>query len=241
VVSTGLIDLHSHLLPGVDDGCRSLEESLACVRELIVHGFAGTVCTPHMDVAAFPKNTPTEVTKRVAALQLGLTEAGMEYRLWSGGELRISADTVAWLREHGVPTLGPGRAVLVDYWGREWPPYADAVLEYLLADGYEPILAHPERMDLPDGEWDAVLDRVQQQTVVLQGNLRCIAGREGPRVGARALRLLTHDRYHLVATDMHGPTDLADRLAGLNVAEQLVGKAKLKELISEVPQEIISW
>jgi protein-tyrosine phosphatase len=233
------IDLHSHMLPGIDDGCRNVEESLACVGKLIEHGFAGTVCTPHMGLDIFPENLPINVVNWVATLQEQLQAAGLEYRLWPGGELRIGEDTIPWLRMHGVPVLGPSRNVLVDYWGSHWPAYADSVIDHFFQEGYQPILAHPERMDFDDREWDDVLERLQQMGVLLQGNLKCIAGREGRRVGARALRLLREDRYHLLAIDMHGAPDLDHRLAGLSAVEQLVGAEKLCELISVGPQEIL--
>jgi protein-tyrosine phosphatase len=234
------IDLHSHLLPDIDDGCRNVEESLACVRKLQENGFTGTVCTPHIGIDAFPENVPDIIAVRVETLQEQLLAAGLEYQLWAGGELRIGDDTIAWLREHGVPTLGPSHMVLVDYWGSQWPDYADSVLEHLLEEGYRPILAHPERMDLKDHEWDAVLVRLQQIGVPLQGNLRCIAGGEGPRVEARARRLLSGNRYQFVATDMHGTPDLPDRLAGLAAVEKQVGREKLRELLAVGPQEILA-
>jgi protein-tyrosine phosphatase len=236
---TGLIDLHSHILPGIDDGCRTVEDSLACVRSLVEHGFRGTICTPHMAIDAFADNTPKNVAHCVELLQNAFEAAGLAYQLWPGGELRIAEDTLSWMREHGVPTLGPSRYVLVDYWGSYWPAYADRVIEQLLQDEHHPILAHPERMDLDDREWDSVLDRLQQDGVWLQGNLRCIAGREGPRVGQRAQRLLAEDRYRLLATDMHGPTDLADRLAGLQVAEETIGAAQLQELLAHTARQIL--
>jgi protein-tyrosine phosphatase len=235
---TGLIDLHSHLLPGIDDGCRTLEESLDCVRTLLDHGFVGTTCTPHMGMSAFPENSPANIAGKVAALQEQLRQAGLNYPLWAGGELRLADDTFAWLSEHGIPTLGPGRHVLIDYWGRRWPAYADRVVEHLLEQGYHPILAHPERMDLEDQEWDTVLAGLQQRGVWLQGNLKCLAGREGPRVGLRALRLLRESSYSLLATDMHGTPDLVDRLAGLRVVEHEVGQAKLRELLVDGPRQV---
>lgn len=237
---TGLIDLHSHLLPGIDDGCRTLEESLACVRTLLDHGFMGTVCTPHVGMSVFPKNIPANIAKQVGVLQQQLHAAGLEYQLWPGGELRIDEDTLFWLREHGVPTLGPSRKVLIDYWGSQWPGYADPVVEHLLQEDYHPILAHPERMDFEDHEWEFVLRRLQQKGVWLQGNLKCLAGREGPRVGQRAQRLLSEDRYRVLATDMHGTPDLADRLAGLSAVQQQVGTAKLRELLADGPHEIVA-
>jgi protein-tyrosine phosphatase len=240
VSATGLIDLHSHLLPGVDDGCRTIEESVACIEVLIAQGFTGSVCTPHMAISAFPENTPANVAPQVAALRTQLRAAGLEYELWAGGELRINENTISWLRQHGVPTLGPSRHVLIDYWGSRWPRYADLVIEYLLEEDYHPILAHPERMDLEQQAWDVLLGRLKESGVWLQGNLRCLAGGEGPRVAQRARRLLSEDRYRALATDMHGTPDLPDRLAGVGTVEQQVGTAKLRELLSDSPYKILS-
>ena len=237
---TGLIDLHIHLLPGVDDGCRTLEESLACVRNLVEHGFRGSVCTPHMAIGDFAENTPANIAGRVSVLQERLNAARLDYELWAGGELRIADDTLTWLLKHGVPTLGPSRHVLVDFWGSRWPACADAVIEQLLQNGFHPILAHPERMDFEDRDWTAVLNRLQERGVLLQGNLRCIAGREGPRVGQRARRLLREDRYRVLATDVHGTADLADRLAGLSVVAEQVGLTKQRELLAICPREIVA-
>jgi protein-tyrosine phosphatase len=236
---TSMIDLHSHLLPGIDDGCSTLAESMSCVRTLLDRGFVGTVCTPHIWSKAYPNNTPVRIAELVTLLQKVLDAAGLNYQLWAGGELRIAKDTVSWIGEHGVPTVGQSRYVLVDYWGNNWPAYADRVIEYLLQEGYRPILAHPERMDFDDAEWDAVLGRLEQSGVWLQGNLKCLAGREGPKVELRARRLLEEDYYRILATDMHGTADLVDRLAGLSVVEQHVGIGKMRMLLADMPQEIV--
>ena len=235
----GFLDLHSHLLPGIDDGCVTLEHSLECVRRLLEHGFTGTVCTPHVWLNEFPENTPANIAARVARLEEQLVEQGLDYRLWPGGEVRIAADTTAWFEQHGVPTLGPSRAVLVDYWGRSWPDYADQVIEYLFAAGYQPVLAHPERMDFDDAEWDGTIERLRTAGVWLQGNLRCIAGAEGPQPQQRMRRLLAAGRYHVVATDMHGPHDLDGRLAGIRTVEAAAGGAALHELLAARPAEIL--
>jgi protein-tyrosine phosphatase len=237
---SGLLDLHSHLLPGIDDGCRSLDESLACVRTLLEHGYAGTVCTPHMCVDAFPTITPANVAVWVAALRQELKRAGIDYRLWAGGEVRLAENTVAWFRVHGVPMLGESRCVLVDYWGRSWPEYCDPAIDYLLAEGYQPILAHPERMDFQDAEWNDVLERLQSRGVLLQGNLKCLAGCEGTLTHERSHRLLAARRYHLLATDMHGTRDLGERLAGLPAAGEVLGAAGLAAVVREHPAEILS-
>ncbi|HUG93674.1 MAG TPA: CpsB/CapC family capsule biosynthesis tyrosine phosphatase [Planctomycetaceae bacterium] len=236
----GFLDLHSHLLPGIDDGCVTLEQSLACVRRLIDRGFVGSVCTPHIWLSGFPENTPVNISGWVARLQARLDGDGLDYRLWPGGEVRIARDTVSWFEQHGVPTLGASRAVLIDYWGRQWPEYGDGVIEHLFEAGYQPVLAHPERMDFDDAEWTTTIDRLIAAGVWLQGNLRCLAGVEGPQPRERMQRLLTAGRYQLVATDLHGPGDLDARLAGIEAVERSAGRAAVRRLLAERPAEILS-
>jgi protein-tyrosine phosphatase len=237
---TGLIDTHSHLLPGIDDGCRTVDESVECVRTLMDHGFTGTVCTPHMAIRDFPDNIPVKIAEQVSVLAEQLRAFGLRYDLWAGGELRLAEHTLAWLQEFGVPTLGPSRHVLIDFWGTRWPAYADQIIDHLLQEGYQPMLAHPERMDFENRHWDAVLRRLEHSGVGLQGNLRCLAGREGPRIAERATCLLRENRYRVLAVDMHGTPDLPDRLAGLSTVREQFGAAKLRDLMADAPQRIIT-
>jgi protein-tyrosine phosphatase len=236
----GFLDLHSHLLPGIDDGCTSLGQSLACVRRLKEAGFTGTVCTPHIWLDQFPENTPANIAAWVVELRERLSEHSLDYRLWPGGEVRIAWDTVSWFERHGVPTLGDSRAVLIDYWGRSWPEYGDRVVDALFEASYQPVLAHPERMDFDDDEWATTIERLLERGVWLQGNLRCVAGGEGPRPRERTHRLLTTGRYQFVATDMHGPGDLDERLAGIEAIENAIGRAALLDLLAARPKAIVS-
>lgn len=236
----GYVDLHSHILPGVDDGCTVVEESLECVQQLIDVGFAGTVCTPHVCVAECPDNTPHNIRLWVDALQAEIDAAGLAYRLWPGAEVRLAPETVDWFGEHGVPTLGPSREVLVDYWGRGWPDFCQNAIDDLLANGYQPILGHPERMVLPDEELRALLDRLLERGVKLQGNLRCLTNTEdGSSACERMRQLLREERYYVVATDVHGPADLACRLAGLDLLLEHAGTELATTLLERRPWAIV--
>ncbi|MEM7810305.1 MAG: CpsB/CapC family capsule biosynthesis tyrosine phosphatase [Planctomycetota bacterium] len=242
---TGFIDLHSHLLPGLDDGCVDVGESLACVRRLIEAGFVGTVCTSHMAVGFLPHVTPTAVADGVARLRSVLADEGIDYRLWTGGELRLGTETPAWLDRHGVPTLGDGPYVLTDYWGDmgrggDWPDACEETLDRLLADGYRPILAHPERMTHRDDDaLDTLLDRLTAKGVLLQGNLKPLAGRDAPGTLERATRYLSAGRYFTLAVDMHRPDSLEDRLAGIDAVRTRAGDDAVRRLLAERPREIL--
>jgi protein-tyrosine phosphatase len=235
------LDLHCHLVPGVDDGCQTIEASLECVRAWRDAGYRGSVCTPHMGSDWFPDNTPQRIGPAVAELQRRLDDEGLDYRLWPGGEVRLSETVVSWLREWGVPTLGESRWVLVDYFGRRWPDCCDAGIDFLLDHGYDVLLAHPERLALPEREWETLMDRLAERGVRFQGNLNSVSGGEGEIAQDRALRWLHEERYFVLASDTHGPDSVPGRLLGIKTAHRQIGAAQVAELLSTRPREMLEW
>ncbi|MGL4462222.1 MAG: tyrosine-protein phosphatase [Planctomycetia bacterium] len=210
----GRVDMHSHVLPGIDDGCHDAADSLACVRRLIDAGFVGTICTPHVVHRQFPNNTPALIKGYVVRLQEQIDQNGLPYTLWPGGEVRLAPDTIEWFDAVGVPTLGDSRAVLLDFWGWTWPDFADEVFDYLKLRGYEPILAHPERMDFSEDELARTVDRLQEIGVKLQVNCNSFTGGEGPNAELWAWKLFRAGLCWSLALDMHGPESLGTRLDG---------------------------
>lgn len=235
------LDLHCHLVPGVDDGCQTPQESLECVRAWRAAGYLGSVCTPHMGSDWFPDNTPRRIAPLVAKLQQQIDLEGLDYRVWLGGEVRLSESVVSWLREFGVPTLGESRWVLVDYFGRRWPECCNRGIDYLLDHGYEVLLAHPERLTMPEPEWQAVMDSLAQRGVRFQGNLNSASGGEGPTAQDRALRWLHEDRYFVLASDTHGADSVPGRLLGVKTVEHQIGAARTAELLSTRPREMLEF
>jgi protein-tyrosine phosphatase len=239
VPESGYIDLHCHLLPGIDDGCRDLEATLDCIRLWQAAGFSGAVCTPHMATTSYPAITPERVAGWVETLRQQLVDAEIDFQLWAGGEVRLGADLIPWFEQHGVPTLGPGRCVLIDWWGIDWPDFCLEACEYLLEHGYQPILAHPERMGLDDAELSAALDSLESLDVWLQGNLNSLAGGEGKTPKGRADGYLLANRYQVLATDTHDPTSTPSRISGLEVVRQFGGEETLDRLLACRTREIL--
>src|SRR6185369_3150431 len=230
----GRIDIHSHLLPGVDDGCRDDHESFDCIALLKAAGYVGTVCTPHMGEDLYRMNIPSLVAQHVALLQERIDAAHLGYRVWPGGEVRITPGVIAWFEQFGVPTLGPSRCVLLDFWEHRWPDWVNKTFTWLIQRGYQPILAHPERINAKS--FDDELREAEAMGVWLQGNFRSMTGEEGYRADQLVRELLAKNRYQLMALDMHGPDSLPGRLDGLALVESEFGAAAVERFTITEPR-----
>lgn len=233
------VDLHSHLLPGVDDGCEVLEESLAVARESVALGCRTMVCTPHIGTDRYLDNTPARIERLVADLQDALRAADIPLTLSASGEFRLSETALQWFADHGVPTLGQSNVVLIDTWAKAWETCYDDAIEWLFAQGYQPLLAHPERMLVPLDEWQPLVDRMLERGVWLQGNFKSFGSADSVRVQERAWRLLEQNLYTVLASDTHAITSVNARADGLAQLKQRVSSQKLHELIVSRPHSML--
>jgi protein-tyrosine phosphatase len=226
----GRIDVHGHFLPKVDDGCQSLGESAAIFQIMVAAGYTRFFCTPHCGDSEYSTLTPAEIAERVRTLQGYMDAAGIPVELKPGGEVRLSPDLARDLPEGLVPTYGNGgKYVLADLWEPDWPGWAARGVEWLQAQGYMVIIAHPERMDYLRQRPERI-DELAAMGVLFQGNLGPLGGGDSEDVVALARRYLMEGRYFMVGTDCHRLSHMAARMAGLRVIEELAGAAKLEEL-----------
>src|SRR6266478_4131175 len=166
----GRIDVHSHLLPGIDDGCATLEESVACAKRMVAAGYTHSFCTPHI-WPDLPMNTIQNITVHVEKLQTELDAQGVALRLIPGGEIGIR-DHVPQLPFEQVVTFGMlGKFCLVDLWAKDLPPLFAKSVRHLQSFGLKVILAHPERMAAVHEDW-SLIDRFETMGLLLQGNLQ---------------------------------------------------------------------
>jgi protein-tyrosine phosphatase len=238
---TGRIDVHSHMLPGIDDGCADVQEAIESIQLLKQAGYTGTICTPHLWPDMFPDNTRTNIVRWTAQLTSQLAEQGIDYTLWPGGELRLFKGVTDWMKTHGVPTLADSRYVLTDFWEDTWPKYIDRALDWLMAEGYQPILAHPERIGIADTQkLTDHLDALTARGVLLQGNFRCMTGEDGYLPDQRVRQFLQENRYWLLAMDMHRPDALPSRLDGMQLVAQEFGQDVVDLMTIDRPRQVLA-
>lgn len=234
----GRIDVHSHLLPGVDDGCQDVSESLACVRRLVRAGYIGSICTPHVWPGGGMNEAIEHIAPRVAVLSRSIAQAGLGYRVWPGGEVRLEPGTVDFFKSKGVPTLADSRYVLCDFWEPRWPRWVDQAFDWLLSNNYQPILAHPERLPKAD-DLDKKFSELAKRGIRLQGNFRSMTGEEGYVPDQVVRKLSGEGRYSLMALDMHGPDSLDGRLDGLSLFEAEFGPELLDRMVVQAPRRLL--
>ncbi len=234
----GRIDIHCHLLPSIDDGCLDYNESFECVDRLVAAGFIGSICTPHFYPEQRGCPTIDHVRNLTAQLEQAIHEHGATYRVWPGGELRIYDGIIDWLKDNQPPTLANSKCVLVDFWVHKWAPWINAVFEWLLAQGYQPIFAHPERLACTN-VLDKQLTKLTQMGVWLQGNFRCMTGEDGYEPDIWVRRLIAEDRYRFMALDAHRPNSLESRLDGMQLVDMEFGQEKLDRFTIDAPRKYI--
>lgn len=221
-----MIDYHCHILPGLDDGCRDLDEAVELARLLAGAGFRQVYCTPHC-IRGVYDNTPTAVQVAVAALQQELDRQGIALQLHAGMEYTLDEYFPRLLSD--LQPLGDTGMVLV-----ESPSQADGealkeVIFAIVRKGLTPLFAHPERYDylaLPAASGGllhkikayftgAVIDSgdtahclvesLQQQGCLFQGNIGSFANHYGSSVAQRARKLKQRQFYHCFGSDAHRP------------------------------------
>jgi protein-tyrosine phosphatase len=236
-VNTGLIDTHTHLLPGIDDGCKSADESLACARALVLAGYTHAFCTPHV-WPSLSGNTPVAIPAMVERLQMAYDRAGVALRLMPGGEMNLRP-TFAETPADELVTYGMrGKYALVDMWADRLPAHFESSVRWMQGMGMTVILAHPERMRAVQDE-PGLADYFAEIGLLLQGNLQCF--NDPPTAGTRrtAERYLAEGRYWMLGSDTHGVGGLEQRLAGLRRVRELVDAAAFGRLTRENPARLI--
>src|SRR5437868_5193189 len=139
-----MIDTHLHILPCIDDGPETMEESIALARVLVQEGIHTAIATPHFN-DQFPQRSAAEVQVLVHELQQVLDRQGIPLRLFAGHEALIKPGLVDDIRAGRLATLNGSRYLLLELWNSAWLPETERAIFELRAFGIVPIIAHPER------------------------------------------------------------------------------------------------
>lgn len=231
-----MIDTHCHLLPGLDDGPRRIEQSVALARELTGAGVRHVICTPHYS-RRFPTDHDT-ATARLEELRQVLAAAGIPLELGLGAEIGSSAALEADMSELIRRALGPGH-LLVEVDRGTPAGFLELLLERLRKFERRAVLAHPERCPALHSR-PHLIDMARKRGTLVQIVAPSLVGRSGQRAAAAAWRLLESGRADILASDSHRTSGPGGGLAlSLDLLRKRMGSELLYRLTEEGPSSVI--
>ncbi|MFW5980773.1 MAG: tyrosine-protein phosphatase [Halanaerobiaceae bacterium] len=205
-----MIDLHSHILPGVDDGARNFKEALAIATIASEKGITKMVATPHFRGQEL---TRKNIEKKIENLQLKIEQQGLEVEILPGAEVYISSDLGRKVEEKKVPTINNSRYLLVEFPFREIPAFVPDIFYDLRVMDYYPIIAHPERYDPVISSTSNLYELVKKDYVYAQINAGSLRGDFGSRIQKTAIKLIKMDLIHFIGSDVHSSSHRGQFLA----------------------------
>jgi protein-tyrosine phosphatase len=231
-----VIDLHSHVLPGIDDGPKTIDGSLDILRAAQADGIARIAATPHVR-DDYP-TTPEQMERLVDRVQAAARASGIPVEVLPGGELDLAYaqslddDSLRRFGLGGNPSL-----LLLEFPYVGWPVGLPSLVFRLRVRGFATVLAHPER----NAEVQENPERLRELVdagVWVQLTAASVDGRGGRRSAVAAKALLDAELAHLIASDAHAP---AIRAIGMAAAADAVGDAQLARWLShEVPRALLA-
>ncbi|TFB14165.1 tyrosine protein phosphatase [Filobacillus milosensis] len=197
-----MIDIHSHILAGIDDGAAHLSESIDMAKQAHKEGIRLIYATPHYLDRRFNYDLDT-LQLKLKELNHHLQEEGIDLIVRSGQEIRASGDLKELLESNQVLSLGEkGKFILIEFPSNHIPEYAKRLLFDLQLSGYQPIIAHPERnkefIEHPD-----LLYKLVKNGILTQVTTASIAGKFGKKIKKFSLDLIEANLVHFIASDAH--------------------------------------
>lgn len=230
-----VIDLHNHLLPGLDDGAGSGDVTRRMLTQAAGMGYRTIVATPHLH-DRLTDDYRAAVGERLVAVQRSAESVGVT--VMSGYEVFLTPDLPRRLAEGESSGLAGTRSILVELPFVGWPTYTEATLFALQAAGYRPVLAHPERYQAVQKD-PRVAIILAQRGVLLQLTLRSLVA-SSRQARTTSAELLAAGAIALVASDAHGDDHrLASVPDGLRRLEELVGREGTERIVRDNPRAVL--
>lgn len=225
-----MIDIHSHILPEVDDGSKSIKESIAMAKQYVENGIYKVIATPHY-IEDTNSKTADENRGILENLKDVLRAEGIELEVYLGNEIYILPDILNNLSNGKVSTLNGSRYVLIESAMFDIPINIDNIIYELCLKGYIPIIAHPER-NLKVQQNPNILYGLIMSGALTQINLPSLEGRYGKESRETAVVLLNHNMVHFVGTDAHSPRTRSPKIKrGLEILKGIVDRDEFYKLI----------
>ncbi len=232
-----MIDMHTHILPNIDDGSESMEETIKMLKEAKEAGFTDIITTSHYIENSY------DITKRerkniINEIKSKLDIENINIKLYNGAEAYISNNIYELIEKEELPTLNNSKYLLMELPMNNKVLYLENVIYSLESKGITPIIAHPERYSYVQKDIKFVEELVERG-VLFQANYGSIIGKYGNDASKSVKKLLKKKLIHFLGTDTHKSNSIYTQMnIILKKLEKITGKEYL-ELLSVINPEIV--
>lgn len=234
-----MVDIHSHLIPNVDDGSKSVEETFMLIKEADRAGITDIILTPHYIVNSYEQNANTLILLKDKLQQI-LDKDKINVKLHIGMEVYITDNLIDLLKQNKLLTLANSKYLLMELPLNTHVQYEDIIIFKLIENNIIPIIAHPERYRFIQENPDKVEELIESGCL-MQSNIGSILGIYGNHAKQTFKYLLKKDLIHFLGTDTHRKDTIYPLLKkATKKIEKIIGKEKTEELIKTNPQKILN-
>ncbi|WP_346838385.1 CpsB/CapC family capsule biosynthesis tyrosine phosphatase [Microbulbifer sp. SAOS-129_SWC] len=235
-----MIDLHCHLLPGIDDGAADMEQALGLARAAIEDGITHAVATPHIHIGRYA-NTRDSIAQLLGEFRQALLDAQIPLEVSSAAEVRLSDDLPALVERDQLPFVGEwqgDRLLLLELPHSHIPPGVERIIDWLYQRNIRALIAHPERNRGILRDVDLVRP-LAQRGCLFQVTAGAVTGGFGPPAQQRARQLLERNLVTVLASDAHHLVRRPPLMTeGRRAAEAVVGESRSLDLVLHHPATI---
>jgi protein-tyrosine phosphatase len=240
-----MIDLHCHILPGIDDGAKDINDSLALVRAAISDGITHIVCTPHIQLGRFDNNINT-ISEAFNELELAVKQHELSVDLAFAAEVRICPEIMLLAKQNKLPFIGQWQensgqvkdVLLLELPHSHIPPGTEQLIAWLHKNNIIPMIAHPER------NRDIIADvtkfnRLSKLNCLFQITAASLCGGFGEISQKISEQLLLEDHVTIIASDAHSIKRRPPMLTQAKLAAaKIIGEEKAQKLVFDTPKAI---
>lgn len=233
-----MIDFHSHILPGVDDGSASIEDTMQLIKEAGNAGFTKIISTSHYVEEQYEYDEATR-KQFLEILNSGVKTLGEDMQLYLGSEIYASYNMVELLTEGKASSINNSRYVLFELPMQNEFPNLKNIIYNLCANNYIPIIAHPERYSYvkEDPNW---LIELIELGVLFQANFGSIIGIYGKQAQKTVKQLLKNNMIHFLGSDVHRPQSIYTKMPEiLQELEKIIDLEQIKKITETNPSLVL--
>lgn len=211
-----MYDIHCHILPGIDDGSGNTSDSIEMARLAAISGTKGIVATPHCNIPGLYQNLwDVTLEKKLSELQYELNSRNIPITIYSGQEICLTGDFLQYLRQGKLISINHSNYLLVEFDFLESAPVAYSKIQQIIAEGYIPVIAHPERYRFVAEQQDAI-HRLKKLGGLIQVNKGSLKGRFGYDIMKISTEIFQKHQADFVASDAHSQYSRTPYLADIH-------------------------